>query len=102
MVSPRNSRTHKYTYAKVYTRYCLEHLSSYMQVKVAERDCVYCIKEMQTLDTKTRYALIGTWNQFCTAGVYAACLQALPKHKEHMIKNEGRLKKYMNQEFPAL
>ena len=72
-----------------------------MQGKIAERDCVFRIQEKQTLDTKTRYAFIGTWNQFCTAGMYKACLKALPKHEEHMIKNEGKLKKYMNQDFPS-
>ena len=89
-----------YTYIKLYTWYCIEHLSSYMQGKLAERGCSFRVKEMQSLATKTRYALIGTWNQLCTQGIMEACMTALPAHEAHMIRNQGKNKKYMGQDFP--
>ena len=60
------------------------------------------MKEMETLDTKTRYALIGTWNQFCPTAVFEACMKALPKHEEYMQTNQKRPTKYLGQDFPAL
>ncbi len=90
-----------YTYIKVSIRYDLEHIKGLIEGKLAERSISFRRKDMQTLDTKTRYAFVGTWNQFCPAGVYEQCLEALPKHEEYMIKNQGKNKKWMGEEFPS-
>ena len=84
-----------YTYVKIYTRFCMEHLLAYMQEKMAEKRCVFRAKEIQSLDTKTRYAPIGTWNQFCPTAVFEVCMNTLPEHEGIMQKNQKRLTKYL-------
>ena len=90
-----------YVYMNVHTRFDLDHVLGLIQGSLGERDIVVRVKEFPFLDTKTRFALVGTSNAFCHNACEEVLQPELEKHEEYMMREEGLHKEYAKDPFPA-
>ena len=89
-----------WVFLRVKTTYLFSHLVGLIQPSLNLLNVSLKEKEMPYLDTKTRFAFVGTTNDWCPAALLEVLKKALEKHISSM-KKDGLLRgEYSNQDLP--
>ncbi len=84
-----NPRVQRPTYVvfRVYTKYDFDHVIGLIQSSLYEMNVIVKIKDMPSLNTRTRMALIGTTSEWCPVSIHDALSKALTKHAKKLQKS---------------
>ncbi len=80
--------------------YLFTHLVSLIQPSLNTLNVSLKEKQMPYLDTKTRFVLVRTTNEWCRVALWHTLLTALEKHLESMKKESLIHEEYGNQHLP--
>ncbi len=89
-----------YVYMRIKTRYLFSHVVGLIQPSLNILNISMKEKEMPYLDTKTRFALVGTTNEWCPSAIQQTLQKELEKHAESMNKGGILRGEYMNRDPP--
>jgi hypothetical protein len=97
-----NPRVQRPTYIvfRVYTKYDFDHVIGLIQSSLYEMNVIVKIKDMPSLNTRTRMALIGTTSEWCPVSIHDALSKALTKHAEKLQKSGCLDLKHRNKPAP--
>ena len=97
-----NPRVQRPTYIvfRVYTKYDFDHVIGLIQSSLYEMNVIVKIKDMPSLNTRTRMALIGTTSEWCPVSIHDALSKALMKHAEKIHKSGCLDVKHWNKPVP--
>jgi hypothetical protein len=97
-----NPRVQRPTYVvfRVYTKYDFDHVIGLIQSSLYEMNVIVKIKDMPSLNTRTRMALIGTTLEWCPVSIHDVLSKALTKHAEKLQKSGCLDLKHRNKPAP--
>ena len=97
-----NPRLQRPTYVvfRVYTKYDFDHVIGLIQSSLYEMNVIVKVKDMPSLNTRTRMALIGTTSEWCPASIHDALSKALTKHAEKLQKSGSLDLKHRHKPVP--
>jgi hypothetical protein len=97
-----NPRVQRPTYVvlRVYTKYDFDHVIGLIQSYLHEINIIVKIKDMPSLNTRTRMAIIRTTSEWCPVSLHEALSKALTKHAEKIHKSGCLDIKHWNKPVP--
>ena len=97
-----NPRVQRPTYVvfRIYTKYDFDHVIGLIQSSLYEMNVIVKIKDMPSLNTRTRMAIIGTTSEWCPVSIHEALSKALMKYAEKIHKSGCLDVKHRNKTVP--
>ncbi len=82
------------------TTYLFSHIIGLIQLSLNLLNISLKEMEMPYLDTKTRFAIVGTTNEWCPGALLETLKKEPTKHIDSMKKDSQLYGKFSNQELP--